>query len=45
MNDISTQGKDFLHTNELYVPITDDSGNVGSHDGNAKKPADTNHVA
>ena len=24
MNDISTQGKDFLQNNALYVPITDD---------------------
>ena len=24
MNNISTLGEDFLHTNDLYVPITDD---------------------
>ena len=45
MNNISTLGKDFVNTNELYVPITDDSGNIGSHDGNAKKPAGTNPVS
>ena len=42
MNNISTLGQDFLNTNELNVPITDHSGNIGSHDGNAKKPAGTN---
>ena len=36
MNNISILGKDLLHTNEFYVPITDDSGNIGSHAGNAK---------
>ena len=44
MNDISTQVKTFSN-NELCVPITDDSGNIGSHDDNAKKPADINPVA
>jgi len=44
MNIISTLGKDFLDTNELYVPITDDSRNIGSHDDNAKKPVGTNPV-
>lgn len=44
MNDISTQGEDFLTHWELYVPITDDFGNVGSLDANAKKPAGTNPV-
>ena len=44
MDNISTLGKDFLKSNELYVSITDNSGNIGSHDGNAKKPAGTNPV-
>ena len=44
MDNISTLDKDFLKSNELYVPITDHSGNIGSHDGNAKKPAGTNPV-